>query len=210
MTAVAASSIAMAAVIAMTAMTAVAASSVAMTAVAASSIAMAAVWASNTAADAVLASTTARLAVYNSDTALAALQANPTQVQRQINGGISGVTVVSGSTASQSLTYAANGTKVILLRMWTTGGNEDPSLNFARGYTGSTNSTTAGIIVPLTGENLGKTTVAFGHTTTYGNSGTYPDTNNDNANIVCAANGLVRRTWSIVGSTTQNVRYITV
>jgi len=191
-----------------TAMTAVAASSTAMTAVAASSTAMTAVWASNTAADAVLTSTTARLAVYNADTALAALQANPTQVARQIGIGTGRVAIAS--VASTPFTYVANGTKVILLRMWTTGGSEDPSLNFARGYTGATNSTTAGIILPTTGENLGKTTVAFGHTTTYANSGTYPSTSNDNANVVAAANGLARYTWSIVGNTTQNVIYITV
>jgi hypothetical protein len=158
----------------------------------------------------VFASSAARLAIYSSDTALAAYQANPAQVQRLINGGISGVNVISAVTGSSSFTYVANGTKVILLRMWTTGGNEDPSLNFARGYTGSTNSTTAGIILPITGENLGKATVAFGHTTTYANSGTYPSSNNDNANIVCAANGLARHTWSQIGGTTQNVRYILV
>ena len=177
-------------------------------AVAASSTAMTAVWASNAAADAVLTSTTARLAVYNNDTALAALQANPTQVSRQI--GIGAGRVTTASTATTSFTYVTNGTKVILLRMWETGGQDDPSLCFARGYTGAANSTTAGIILPLTGENLGKATIALGHTTTYANSGVYPSASNDNANVVSAANGLARNTWSLVGNTTQNVIYITV
>jgi len=168
---------------------------------------MTAVWASNTAADAVMTSSTAKLAVYNADSALAALQFNPTQVARQI--GIGGRTSI-GSTSTNSFTYRANGTKVILLRMWETGGQDDPSLCFARDYTGATNSSTAGIILPTTGENLGKSSIAFGHTTTYGNSGTYPSASNDNANVVSAANGLARYTWSVVGGTTQNVIYINV
>ena len=175
--------------------------------IAASSTAMTAIWSSNTASDAVLTSTTARLAVYNNDIALAALQANPTQITRQI--GIGG-RVTTLSTATSSFTYVANGTKVILLRMWITGGAEDPSLCFARGYTGVVNNTTAGIILPLTSENLGKAAVAFGHTPTYTNSGVYPSASNDNANVVAAANGLARYTWSITGNTTQNVIYITV
>jgi hypothetical protein len=91
----------------------VAASSTAMAAVAASSTAMAAVAASNVASDACFTSSSARLAIYNSDAALSAFQANPTQVQRQIDtvGRTS-----TGSTASSSFTYVPNGTKVILLR----------------------------------------------------------------------------------------------
>ena len=236
MTAVLASSTAMTAVAASsTAITAVAASSTAMTAlnandqavriwmlagtnqvystfanvaaVAASSTAMTAVWASNTAADAVMTSSAAKLAVYGNDTALVALQATPAQVTRQISiGG----RVSTGSTSAGSFTYTPNGTKVILLRMWETGGQDDPSLCFARGYTGTANSSTAGIILPITGENLGKSSVAYGHNTTYGNTGTYPSASNDNANVVSAANGLARCTWSLVGGTTQNVIYITV
>ncbi len=203
-----ASSTAMTAVINDTAAWAtIVASSTAMTAVAASSTAMTAVAASDIASDAVFTNTVSRLAIYNDNIALSAFQANPNQVQRQI--GIAGRTTSASATVS-SFEYVANGTKVILLRMWTTGGSENPSLNFARGYTGVSNATTAGIIVPITGENLGKTTVAFGHTTTYADSGTYPAASNDNANVVCAANGLKRHTWSIVGSTTQNVIYITV
>ena len=209
MTAVAASSTAMTAVAASsTAMTAVAASSTAMTAVAASSTAMTAVAASNAASDAVFTSSTARLAIYNSDTALSAFQANtssPTQVSRQI--GIGGRTS-TGSTSGASYTYVANGTKVILLRAWTTGGAEDLSLNWGRGLTASGSS--GGVELPNGAGNLGVSSPAIGRTATYANSGTYPDTNNDNANVVSAANGLSRQTWSQVGGTTQNVIYITV
>jgi hypothetical protein len=203
--AVLASSTAFAAVLASsTAMTAVAASSTAFAAVLASSTAMTAVWASDTAADAVLTSSTAKLAVYNADIALAALQANPTQVQRQI--GING-RCVSASTSTTSFTYAPNSTKVILLRVWTTGGNEDLSLRWGRGLT--TDDVAGGVRLP-NGDNLGVVTVALGRTTTYANSATYPNANNANANVVSAANGLLRGTWSLIGSTTQNVIYITV
>jgi hypothetical protein len=201
----AASSTAMDAVIASsTAMAAVAASSTAMAAVAASSTAMTAVAASNTASDAVFTSATARLAIYNSDIALSAFQANPTQVQRQID--TAGRTT-SRSTAASAFTYVANGTKVILLRCWTTGGAEDLSLRWGRGLT--TDDVAGGIRLP-NGDNLGVATAALGRTTTYANSGTYPGANNANANVVSAANGLRRGIWSIVGSTTQNVIYITV
>jgi hypothetical protein len=183
---------------------AVAASSTAMNAVAASSTAMTAVAASNTASDAVFTSATARLAIYNSDIALSAFQANPTQVQRQID--TAGRTT-SGSTAASAFTYVANGTKVILLRCWTTGGAEDLSLRWGRGLT--TDDVAGGIRLP-NGDNLGVATAALGRTTTYANSGTYPGANNANANVVSAANGLRRGAWSIVGSTTQNVIYITV
>ena len=187
-----------------TAMTAVIASSTAMTAVTASSTAMTAVAASDTASDAVFTSATARLAVYNSDTALSAFQANPAQVQRQI--GISGRTI-TGTATTSSRTYVPNGTRVILLRVWTTGGAEDLSLNWGRGL--STNDVAGGVRLP-NGDNLGATTAAIGRTTTYANSGVYPSANNDNANVVSAANGLQRRTWSLIGSTTQNVIYIPV
>ena len=213
MTAVAASTTAMSAVIASatamsavaastTAMSAVAASATAMSAVIASATAMSAVWASNTATDAVFASATARLAVYNADTALAALQANPTQVQRKVTSG-----AISGSTASESFTYVANGTKVILLRVWTTNGSEDLSLRWGRGLT--TDDVAGSVRLP-NGDNLGVATAAIGRTTTYTDSGTYPGASNANANVVSAANGLRRGTWSRVGGTTQNVSYILV
>ena len=185
-----------------TAMSAVAASATAMSAVIASATAMSAVWASNTATDAVFASATARLAVYNADTALAALQANPTQVQRKVTSG-----AISGSTASSSFTYVANGTKVILLRVWTTNGSEDLSLRWGRGLT--TDDVAGGVRLP-NGDNLGVATAAIGRTTTYTNSGTYPSASNANANVVSAANGLRRGTWSRIGNTTQNVSYILV
>jgi hypothetical protein len=205
MTAVAASSTAMTAVAASsTAMTAVLASSTAMTAVLASSTAMTAVAASDTASDAILTSATGRLAVYNSDTALSAYQANPSQVQRQI--GISGRTN-SATTAASSFTYVANSTKVILLRAWTTGGAEDLSLRWGRGL--SSDDIAGGVRLP-NGDNLGVTTAAIGRTTTYSDSGSYPSTNNANANVVAAANGLRRGIWSQAGSTNQFVIYITV
>jgi len=184
------------------AMSAVAASTTAMSAVIASATAMSAVWASNTATDAVFASATARLAVYNADTALAALQANPTQVQRKVTSG-----AISGSTASSSFTYVANGTKVILLRVWTTNGSEDLSLRWGRGLT--TDDVAGSVRLP-NGDNLGVATAAIGRTTTYTDSGTYPGASNANANVVSAANGLRRGTWSRVGGTTQNVSYILV
>ncbi len=191
----AASSTAMAAVIASsTAMAAVAASSTAMNAVAASSTAMAAVFASNT----------AKLAVYNSDTALAAMQANPTQVQALITAGTG---IVTASTGSSAFTYVANGTRVILLRAWTTGGNEDLSLIWGRGL--SIDDVPGGVRLP-NGDNLGVITAAIGRTTTYTNSGTYPSANNANANVVSAANGLRRRTMTLVGNTIQNVIYALV
>lgn len=169
----------------------------------ASSTAMTAVWASNTASDAVLTSATARLAVYNADTALAALQANPAQVQRQI--GISGRTTTQ-STAAQSFTYVANGTRVILLRAWLSG-NDDMALQWGRGLI--TDNVAGGLRLP-NGDNLAVTTAAIGRTTTYANSGTFPNANNANANVVSAANGLRRRTWTVAGNTTQSVIYITV
>ena len=200
----AASSTAMNAVIASsTAMNAVIASSTAMNAVAASNTAMAAVWASDTASDAVLTSATARLAIYNADTALAALQAAPAQVQRQI--GIGGRTTTQ-STATSSFTYVAKGTRVILLRAWLSN-TEDMALQWGRGLT--TDDVAGGLRLP-NGDNLGVTTAAIGRTTTYANSGTFPNANNANANVVSAANGLRRRVWSVTGNTTQNVIYITV
>ncbi len=212
MAAVAASSTAMAAVIASstaltavadssTAMAAVADSSTAMTAVADSSTAMTAVWASNTASDAVLTSSTAKLAVYNSDTALTALQANPTQVARQI--GIGG-RCVSASTATNAYVFVANGTKVILLRRYY-GGTEYDMIDWARG------STTAEVGQGPSGggRNLDTGVWALGtQSGVYTSNGTMPTTNNDTANFVSAANGLQRRTW-YVGSPLY-VIYITV
>jgi len=191
MTAVAASSTAMTAVIASsTAMTAVAASSTAMTAIAASSTAMTAVWADNTAADAVLTSSTARLAVYNADTALAALQANPTQVQRQI--GISG-RCVTASTATAPFVFVANNTKVILLRRYYGTTGEFDMIDWARG------STTAEVGQGPSGggRNLDTGAAALGCTSgTYNSNGINPIINNDTANFVSAANGLQRRIWN--------------
>jgi len=206
MTAVAASSTAMTAVAASsTAMTAVAASSTAMNAVAASSTAMNAVAASNTASDAVFTSSTSKLAVWNSNTALSAYQANPTQVQRQITER--GVT---SSTSGQSFTYVDLNNKVILLRAINSH-NEDFALAWRSTSTTSTPTMNSadGVLLP-NGDSLGITTAAIGRTTTYANSGTIPTANNANSNVVSAANGLRRMTWSISGGTTQTVIYITV
>jgi hypothetical protein len=185
------------------AMRAVAASSTAMAAVAASSTAMDAVWASNTAADAVLTSATARSAIYESDTALARLQANPAQIARQI--GIAGRTQYA-STSSQTFDFVPNGTKVILLRRWYSG-NEWEYLNWRRGTT-STGSA-SGVIQP------GGSRVLYGNWAngstpgTYNDDGTRCNSESDHANFVAACNGLRRDNWS-TGSTTLNVRYITV
>ena len=195
MAAVAASSTAMAAVIA---------SSTAMAAVAASSTAMAAVWASNVAADAVMLSTTAKLAVYNTDTALAALQAAPTQVQRQI--GIGGRTTTSANSWGGAVTLVANGTKIIILRRWYSAGEYD-YINWARGSvtTGAGNGPVAG----SGGRTLYTSAVALGCVSgTYTSNGVSPNTNDATANFVCAANGLRRDTAGAGGM--QSVIYIAV
>ena len=145
-----------------------------------------------------------RLAVYNADSALAALQATPTQVQRQVD--TAGRTA-TGATSSSAFTYVANGAKVILLRCWTTGGSDDLSLRWGRALT--TDDVAGGVRLP-NGDNLGSATTALGRTSTYANSGIYPAANNANANVVSAANGLRRGAWSLVSGTTQNVIYITV
>ena len=202
MAAVAASGTAMAAVAASgTAMAAVIASNSAMAAVAASSSAMAAVWASNTAADAVLTSTTARLAVYNADTALAALQANPTQVARQI--GIGGRTT-GAATTSSSFIFVSNNTKVILLRRYYNGTEYD-FIDWARGST----TPGAGVIAGSGGRTLDTGAQALGCTSgTYNSNGIMPNFNDDTANFVSAANGLQRRIWN--NGNTLYVNYITV
>ena len=162
---------------------------------------MTAVWASNTAADAVLTSSTAKLAVYNADTALAALQANPTQVTRQI--GIGG-RCVSASTAASSFVFVPNGTKVILLRRYYSNTEHD-CIDWARG------STTSGIGQGPSGggRNLDTNAQALGtQSGTYLSNGVAPTTNDDTANFVSAANGLQRRTW-VVGNSLY-VIYIAV
>ena len=189
MTAVAASSTAMDAVAASsTAMTTVAASSTAMDAVAASSTAMNAVAASDTASDAVFTSSTAKLAVWNSDTALSAYQANPTQVQRQITER--GVTALTNSV----LTFVPLNTKVILLRAFQSSSTSG-HFSFAWNRTSSTSVPTInsldGIRLP-NGDSigLGASSSPIGRTTTYENSGTFATVNNNNSNMVSAANGL--------------------
>lgn len=184
-----------------TAMTAVIASATALSAVTASATAMTAVWASNTAADAVLTSSTARLAVYNDDTALSALQANPTQVARQI--GIGG-RCVSASTSASTFVFVPNGTKVILLRRYY-GGTEQDMINWARGsVTAAVGQGPAG-----GGRNLDTGAQALGtQSGVYTSNGAMPTANNDTANFVSAANGLQRRTWS--NGNVLYVIYITV
>jgi hypothetical protein len=214
MAAVAASSTAMAAVIAnssawaavvasSTAMAAVAASSTAMAAVVASSTAMDAVWASNTAADAVLTSATARSAVYESDTALARLQAAPAQIARQI--GIAGRTQYA-STGSQTFDFVPNGTKVILLRRWYSG-NENDYLVWRRGATST--GASSGVIQPGGSRVLYSAPNNGTVPGTYDDDGTRCNSESDHANFVAACNGLRRNNWS-TGSTTLHVRYITV
>jgi hypothetical protein len=150
------------------------------------------------------------LAVYNSDNALAALQANPSTIQWMISYGSSTtlLTVTQTSNGTNGYTFVANGTKVILLRLYTSaGGGDVPALCFARGYTGGANNTTAGVLVPITGENLGRATGALkGHSFDYSDTGVPPTASNDNANLVCAANGLQRNG----GAVTTYVTYITV
>jgi len=202
MAAVAASSTAMAAVIASsTAMAAVIASSTAMAAVAASSTAMSAVWASNTATDSVFASATARLAVYNADTALAALQANPTQVQRKVTSG-----AISASTSGAAYVFVTNGTKVILLRRFNTGNDGGDYIGWPRtgSATGVGNGPKGGV------RNLNTQAASLGCVSgTYTSTGASAMADNDTGNFVSAANGLQRESWNSGGST-LNVRYILV
>jgi len=202
LSAVTASATAMTAVAASaTAMTAVAASATAMTAVTASATAMTAVWASNTAADAVLTSSTAKLAVYNADTALTALQANPTQVARQI--GIGG-RCVSASTSASAFVFVPNNTKVILLRRYY-GGTEFDMIDWARGSTAAA----VGQGPSGGGRDLDTGAQALGtQSGVYTSNGVMPTANNDTANFVSAANGLQRRTWN--NGYTLYVIYITV
>jgi hypothetical protein len=182
--------------------TAVAASSTAMTEVAASSTAMTAVWASDTATDAVIASSTAKLAVYNSDTSLAALQANPTQVQRKVNSGAT----LSTNAWSSAVNLVANGTKIIILRRYYTGSEYD-YINWARGS--STNGTGNGPAAGSGGRTLYTSSAALGCVSgTYTSTGAAPTANNDTANFVCAANGLRRD--SANSGATQYVYYIPV
>ena len=173
-----------------------------MAAVAASSTAMDAVWASNTASDAVLTSATARLAVYESDTALARLQAAPAQIARQI--GISGRTQYA-NTGSVTFDFVPNGTRVILLRRWYSGDEQD-HLNWRRGATSA--GSASGVIQP------GGSRVLYGGQAngstpgTYNDNGTRCNSEGDHANFVAACNGL-RRDGS-TSNRTLNVRYITV
>jgi len=186
-----------------TAMTAVAASSTAMAAVAASSTAMTAVWASNTATDAVFASATARLAVYNADTALAALQANPTQVQRKVDSGAT----LSSNSLIGAITLVANGTKIIILRRYYQYAEYD-YINWARGSTtsGADNGPVAG--------SGGRTLYNADYSArgcvsgTYTDNGIAPQTNDATGNFVCAANGLRRNIANTGGY--QYVYYIPV
>jgi hypothetical protein len=202
--AVAANSTAMSAVAASsTAMTAVAASSTAMSAVAASSTAINAIWASNIASDAVFSSSVARLAVYGSDTALTALQANPTQVQRQLD--TSGRVVSASSSGSTTLTFVPNGTKVILLRRYYGGGEYD-YITWGRDKT--TDDSAGGVTAP-TGRSLYTGTNAQGCTSgTYNSSGSVPTLNDATGNFVTAANGLRRSNW--YNGASLYVRYIIV
>ncbi len=158
-------------------------------------------WANNTAADTLLTSSAAKLVIYNSDTILAALQANPTQIARQI--GISG-RCVSASTASYPFVFVPNGTKVILLRRYYSNAEFD-CIDWARG------STTAAVGQGPSGggRNLDTNTLALGTLSgVYTSNGVMPTTNNATANFVSAANGLQRRSsWYGV---TLYVIYITV
>jgi hypothetical protein len=143
-----------------------------------------------------------RLSVYNSDVALAALQENPTQVQRQID--TAGRTV-SASTTASSLTFANNGTKVILLRRYY-GGAEYDYILWSRDIT--SNNTTNGLTAP-TGRNLYAGVNASGCISgTYTSNGIMPTANNATGNFVAAANGLRRAGWGYGNS--MYVQYIIV
>ncbi len=157
----------------------------------------------------VLNNTVGRNAVYNSDNALAALQANPATVSWFVGAAVAATqtTVNISSSATTTYTFLANGTKALLLRLYTYDTTSAPALCFARGYTGGANNTTAGTLVPITGENLGRVTGAMkGHSFDYSDTGVPPTANTDNSNLVCAANGLTRAG----GSGTLYVTYITV
>lgn len=202
MRAVAASSTAMTAILASSAaMTAMVASSTAMAAVAASSTAMTAVWADNAVADAVLTSPNAKLAVYGSDSALERLQANPTQVTRQI--GIAGRTLNASASVS-AFVFVPNGTKVILLRRYYSSAEHD-----AIGWARNSGMSAVGLGPAGGGRNLDSGTWANGCVSgSYTSSGTAPSTNDTVSNFVSAANGLQRRAW--MGSQVLYVVYIIV
>ena len=194
---VAASNMAMRAVATRTtAMQAVAASSVAMQAVAARASAKQEIWAVNLAADAVLTSEIAKNAIWESDTALTALQANPTQISRQI--GISGRTQYA-STNQQSFTFVAQGTRVILLRRWYSG-NERDYLRWSRSNDN---------LATPSGRSLYNEPAYGTQTGTYTSNNTYCNSETEAANLVCACNGLRRDNWHN-GNTTLYVRYIPV
>jgi hypothetical protein len=139
--------------------------------------------------------------LYNSDAALTALQANPTQVARQI--GIVGRTTAASTTLS-AFVFVANNTKVILLRRYYSSAESD-TIGWARG------SNTAAVGQgPVGGSrNLDTGAQALGTVSgTYTSNGIMPVTNDDTANFVSAANGLQRRTWN--NGATLYVNYIAV
>jgi hypothetical protein len=147
-------------------------------------------WTYNEMADAVLLSGTARLVVWNSDIALAALQATPTQIQRQrtIPGRL-----VHASTGMAYFEFAAHQTRGILIRRWYSG-NETEFLCWQRNAS-STQSSSTGIIQPggtRTLYNVANYGCALG---TYTSSGVRCNADNDNANFVAAFFGLARTDW---------------
>jgi hypothetical protein len=161
------------------------------------STAMLTLWASNAATDALWASTNARLAVWNSDAALAALQANPTQIARQIALG----KVNTATTVTDAITILMS-KKIILLRRYLTGSTTASEwLQWSRDGVNDAMLPT-GTVLNTSGS------IAKGRTTTYANSSIYPGANNDNANAVCAMNGLRRGGTNVTA--TLNLIYLSV
>ena len=204
MQAIAASSTAMSALLANSAAwNTVVSSSTAMAAVAASSTAMDAVWASNVAADAVLTSSVGREAVYNSDIALARLQANPTQIARQIS--IDGRAMYASTSSS---VYAFTNSRVILLRRWYSTAEYDYLVRRRSAASGSNGKDNSVLAPDGSGRALYGGWAYGSNSGTYNSNDSYATVDNDTANFVAACNGLRRDGWS--QGAALYVRYIVV
>ena len=186
-----------------TAMQAIVASSTAMQAIAASSTAMDAVWASNVAADAVLTSSVGREAVYNSDIALARLQANPTQIARQIS--IDGRAMYASTSHS---IYDFTNSRVILLRRWYSTAEYDYLVRRRSAASGSNGKDNSVLAPDGSGRALYDGWAYGSNSGTYNSNGSYATVDDDTANFVAACNGLRRDTRS--QGATLYVRYIVV
>lgn len=161
----------------------------AMTSLMASAAGMEAIWGTDTSADAFLNSASVRLSIYNSDTALAALQATPSQVQRQI------MVRATSKTFSNS-EVVSNGTKLILLRRYYEGAwanSEYDSISWGRGQTVAAigNGPSGGGRQLFTGKASEGCVLG-----SYTSNRMRAVQNDYTGNFVAAANGLQRGAWA--------------